>query len=685
MAGSDRWTAEEGAPNPLGVSLVEQEQAYNFALYSKHASGVILHLYAGHDPVNPVYSYRFDYLKNKSGRVWHCRIPAQQVDRASYYAYQVDGPLIPREGHRFDPDKILLDPYARAVYFPPNFSRKAATEPGPNPGKAPLGVIHVNQTDFDWEGDRRPRHTHDTIIYELHVRGFTKHPASGIQTDGTGTYAGLVQKIPYLRELGVTAVELMPVFQFDAQENNYWGYMPLSFFALHRQYGSTQQSDRLLNEFRAMVKALHQADIEVILDVVYNHTCEGDENGPTYGFRGIDNTTFYLLADDRRYYRNDAGTGNVLHTANRYVRGMVLDSLRYWANEMHVDGFRFDLASVFTRRSDGSIDLQDAPIISAIRSDPDLAHVRLIAESWDISSYQLGRTFPGITWLQWNDRFRDQVRSFVKSDPGMRNALMQRFYGSDELFPDSLMEAYHAYQSVNFVTAHDGFCLYDLVSYNYKHNSANGHGNTDGMEHNFSWNCGWEGDSQVPDEVMTLRKRQIRNFCCLLLLANGTPMFRAGDEFMQTQQGNNNPYNQDNEISWLDWSLLEKNQDIFRFFKYMITFRKAHPSLGRSRFWREDIRWYGSGSKVDPSHHTYVLAYCLSGASQEDRDIYVMINAYWKNLDFTIQEAAAGEWLRVVDTALESPDDIAVPGHEVPVNNLSYTVKSRSIVILIRS
>ena len=477
---------------------------------------------------------------------------------------------------------------------------------------------------------------------------------------------------------------LMPVFQFDAQENNYWGYMPLSFFALHRQYGSTQQSDRLLNEFRAMVKALHQADIEVILDVVYNHTCEGDENGPTYGFRGIDNTTFYLLADDRRYYRNDAGTGNVLHTANRYVRGMVLDSLRYWANEMHVDGFRFDLASVFTRRSDGSIDLQDAPIISAIRSDPDLAHVRLIAESWDISSYQLGRTFPGITWLQWNDRFRDQVRSFVKSDPGMRNALMQRFYGSDELFPDSLMEAYHAYQSVNFVTAHDGFCLYDLVSYNYKHNSANGHGNTDGMEHNFSWNCGWEGDSQVPDEVMTLRKRQIRNFCCLLL-ANGTPMFRAGDEFMQTQQGNNNPYNQDNEISWLDWSLLEKNQDIFRFFKYMITFRKAHPSLGRSRFWREDIRWYGSGSKVDPSHHTYVLAYCLSGASQEDRDIYVMINAYWKNLDFTIQEAAAGEWLRVVDTALESPDDIAVPGHEVPVNNLSYTVKSRSIVILIRS
>ncbi len=681
----NRWTAAEGSPRPLGITLAESEQAYNFALYSKHATGVTVHLYTEHDTVNPIYSYHFDFLKNKSGRIWHCRIPADLVDQASYYGYQIDGPLDLRRGHRFDHDKILLDPYARAIYFPQNFSRKAAIGPGPNKGKAPLGVIHTNPIPFDWSGDRRPRHTHDTVIYELHVGGFSRHPSSGIEPNGLGTYTGLMQKIPYLKELGITAVELMPVFQFDPQENNYWGYMPLNFFALHHHYGSTHEPNGLLNEFRAMVKALHQADIEVILDVVYNHTGESDENGPTYSFRGIDNTTYYLLADDRRYYRNDAGTGNVLHSANRYVRGMILDSLRYWVNQMHVDGFRFDLASVFSRRSDGSIDLQDAPIISVIRSDPDLAHVRLIAEAWDISSYQLGRAFPGITWLQWNDRFRDQVRSFVKSDPGMIGTLIQRLYGSDDLFPDSLMDAYHAYQSVNFVTVHDGFCLYDLVSYNHKHNEANGHGNIDGMVHNFSWNCGWEGDNQVPEEIMALRKRQIKNFCCLLLLANGTPMLRAGDEFMHTQRGNNNPYNQDNETSWLDWDQLEKNQDIFRFFKHMIAFRKAHPSLGRSRFWRGDVRWYGIDSDVDRSHHSHTLAYCLRGASQGDQDVYVMINAYWEDLEFIVQEGAVSEWQRIIDTALESPHDIAASGYEEPLQSLYYIVKARSVVVLIHT
>ena len=681
----NHWTAAEGSPRPLGIAFVAQEQAYNFALYSKHATEVIVHLYTEHDPANPVYSYRFDYLKNKSGRVWHCRIPADLVDQACYYGYQVDGPVVHWKGHRFNHDKILLDPYARVVYFPSHFSRKAAIGPGSNMGEAPLGIIHANHAPFDWGGDRSPRHTHDTVIYELHVAGFTRRTGSGIDPDRHGTYAGLIQKIPYLKELGVTAVELMPIFQFDPQENNYWGYMPLSFFALHHQYGSTHESSGLLNEFRTMVKALHQADLEVILDVVYNHTGEGDENGPTYSFRGIDNTTYYLLADDRRYYRNDAGTGNVLHTANRYVRGMILDSLRYWVNQMHVDGFRFDLASVFTRQQDGSIDLQDAPIISAIRSDPDLAHVRLIAEAWDISSYQLGRAFPGITWLQWNDQFRDQVRSFIKGDAGMIEMLMQRLYGSDDLFPDSLMHAYHAYQGINFVTAHDGFSLYDLVSYNHKHNEANGHGNTDGAKHNYSWNCGWEGDEQVPDEVMALRKHQIKNFCCLLLLANGTPMFRAGDEFMHTQRGNNNSYNQDNETNWLDWNLLEVNQDIFRFFKHMIAFRKAHPSIGRSRFWREDIRWYGAGPDVDHPSHSHTLAYCLHGASQRDQDIYVMINAFWEDLEFTIKEGAFGDWHHVTDTSLESPTDILTPGHEEPRASLRYTVKARSIVILIRS
>ena len=455
----NHWIAAEGSPRPLGVTFIESEDSYNFALYSKHATNITLHLYAKTDTEHPISSYHFDYLRNKSGRIWHCRVSADIVNQAKYYAYQVNGPFDLSEGHRFDPDKILLDPYARAIHFPPDFQRHSAIEPGPNTGNAPLAVIHTNLVPFDWSGDQKPMHTHDTVIYEVHVKGITQNDNSGVTTEQRGTFAGLIKKIPYLKELGITVIELMPVFQFDPQENDYWGYMPLSFFALHHLYGSSQDHNDLLNEFRDMVKAMHQADIEVILDVVYNHTGEGNEHGPTYSFRGIDNTTYYLLADNRRYYRNDTGTGNVLHTANRYVRSMVLDSLRYWVNEMHVDGFRFDLASIFTRRSDGTVNLEEAPIIAAIRSDPDLSNVRLIAETWDIASYQLGRNFPGISWLQWNGKFRDQIRSFVKSDPSGVTDLMRRLYGSDDLFPDTMIDAYHAFQSVNFVTAHDGFCF----------------------------------------------------------------------------------------------------------------------------------------------------------------------------------------------------------------------------------
>ena len=681
----NHWIAAEGSPRPLGVTFIESEDSYNFALYSKHATNITLHLYAKTDTEHPISSYHFDYLRNKSGRIWHCRVSADIVNQAKYYAYQVNGPFDLSEGHRFDPDKILLDPYARAIYFPPDFQRHSAIEPGPNTGNAPLAVIHTNLVPFDWSGDQKPMHTHDTVIYEVHVKGITQNDNSGVTTTQRGTFAGLIKKIPYLKELGITVIELMPVFQFDPQENDYWGYMPLSFFALHHLYGSSQDHNDLLNEFRDMVKAMHQADIEVILDVVYNHTGEGNEHGPTYSFRGIDNTTYYLLADNRRYYRNDTGTGNVLHTANRYVRSMVLDSLRYWVNEMHVDGFRFDLASIFTRRSDGTVNLEEAPIIAAIRSDPDLSNVRLIAETWDIASYQLGRNFPGISWLQWNGKFRDQIRSFVKSDPSGVTDLMRRLYGSDDLFPDTMMDAYHAFQSVNFVTAHDGFCLYDLVSYNHKHNQDNGHDNTDGTNHNFSWNCGWEGDDSLPSDILWLRKRQIKNLCCLLMLSNGTPMFCAGDEFMNSQLGNNNPYNQDNETGWLNWDLLQQNQVMFRFFKHMIAFRKNHPSLGRSRFWREDIHWYGVGLEVDGSYHSHTLAYCLHGASENDQDIYVMINAYWRDQEFTIQEGTFDEWHRVVDTNLNSPDDILAAGDEEVLQSLAYTVKARSVVVLIHT
>jgi glycogen operon protein len=432
------------------------------------------------------------------------------------------------------------------------------------------------------------------------------------------------------------------------------------------------------------VEALHGAGFEVILDIVLNHTAEGDDRLPTTCFRGIDNRVYYLLRDDDpSKYRNDTGTGNVLHTSNAAVRKLVADSMRHWVRQMRVDGFRFDLASIFTRRRDGSIDLDDPPMISAINADPEFAHIRLIAEAWDLHSYQLGRAFPGIEWLQWNDRFRDEVRAFVRGDRDTVASLATRLYGSSDLFPDAVVDAYHAFQSVNHVTAHDGFCLYDLVSYNRKHNEANGESNRDGTEHNVSWNCGWEGDKGAPGRVQALRRRQVRNFCALLFLANGTPMFCAGDEFMNTQGGNNNPYNQDNETTWLDWDLLRKNAQIFRFFRMMIAFRKAHRSIGRSRFWRDDIRWYGPGACVDWGPSSHELAYCLHGASQGDRDLYVMINGGKRDRRFDVQEEAAGGWRRVIDTSLRSPNDIVEEASAPLLPGRGYDVAARSVVVLL--
>jgi isoamylase len=680
----NRWTEKEGTPSPLGVKWLEEEQVFNFALYSKHATGVTLLLYTSDDVVNPAIQYHLNYLINKSGRMWHCGIPESQVHDMAYYAYQVEGPFDPREGHRFDPEKVLLDPYAKAVFFPDGFEREAARESGSNSGRAPLGVLPRHRQEIEQRHDRPPRHTHDTVIYEMHVKGFTMRANSGVGPEARGTYAGVVEKIPYLKELGVTAVELLPIQQFDPQEGNYWGYMPLNFFSPHHGYARCSTMGEQVQEFRAMVKALHVAGIEVLLDVAYNHTTEGNQNGPTYSYRGIDNTTYYLLEDDRRWYRNDTGTGNVIHAANRYVRRTVVESLLYWTEEMHVDGFRFDLASLFTRNTDGSINLDDPPIIAEISGLAELKRIRLVAEAWDLSAYQLGRSFPGLNWLQWNGKFRDDVRSFIKGDNGTVPALMTRLYGSDDLFPDHLMDSYHAYQSVNFVTCHDGFSLYDLVAYNNKHNWANGHRNEDGRDDNYSWNCGWEGDAGVPADVMALRKRQVKNFCCLLFLSNGTPMFCAGDEFMNTQGGNNNPYNQDNETTWLDWNLLQRNQNIFRFFKHMIAFRKAHSSLGRSRFWREDVHWYGVGKDVDLSYDSHSLAFFLSGFSQQDDDLYVMINAYWEDLLFTVQEGQMSDWRRVIDTGLASPEDFCKPGQEQELRSLTYRVRPRSIVVLVR-
>jgi isoamylase len=677
-----RWAAKEGLPLPLGASWIEEEQAFNFAVYAEHAQSVQLFLYSPSDSANPILTFQFDPLRNKSGRIWHCRIPLNQTRDARYYAYSVSGQV--RAGlPGFDSQKVLLDPYAKGVSFTPEFDRKLATAAGPNAGKAPLGILPRQKIAFDWEDDAAPRPESDAIIYELHVKGFTKNRNSGVHPSKAGTYAGLIEKIPYLKDLGITVVELMPIFQRDPQESDYWGYMPLNFFAPHAQYASCSHDEQHC-EFRNMVKAFHKAGIGVVLDVVYNHTCEGDHTGPTYSFKGIDPTGYYMQSSDPKVpYANYAGTGNTLNFSQPHVRKMVLDSLRYWKNEMHIDGFRFDLASVFSRNADGSLNWGDAPIFSEIAADPELGRLALIAEPWDVSCYQLGHGFPGTTWLQWNARYRDDTRRFVRGDAGMVPDLMRRIYGSDDLFPDSREHAYHAFQTVNYVDCHDGFTLYDLVSYNNKHNWKNGHANQDGMDANYSWNCGHEGDESAPAEVLALRRKQVKNFFCLLMLSNGIPMFRAGDEFLNTQFGNNNPYNQDNNISWVDWNQLETNQDVFRFFRSMIAFRKSHPSLCRSRFWREDVSWYGVGPTVDLSPDSRSLAFCLHGASQTDDDIYVMINGYWETLQFQIQEGTPENWVKIVDTNLPNPEDFVEKG--VPLQRSKYDVAARSVVVLVRA
>jgi glycogen operon protein len=703
-----RWETKEGSPSPLGATRIAEEQAYNFAIYSKYASSVTLLLFGTEDFISPVLQYGFDSSKNKTGRVWHARIPKGAMGDAQYYGYSVNGP--PSSGdrferHAFDPQKILLDPYAKSVFFPPAFDRRAAVGPGSNAGKAPLGVLCEEDADFNWGEDRRPRHDSDLIIYEMHVRGFTMNPNSGVEDGKRGTFTGVIEKIPYLQELGITAVELMPVFQFDATEPNYWGYMPLNFFSPHGAYSTRQCSCEQRQEFREMVRALHAARIEVILDVVYNHTGEGSELGPVYSFKGIDNSTYYMASDNPdRSYADFTGTGNTLHCANSTVRQLVVNSLQYWGREMHVDGFRFDLASVFSRTTDGSINLEDPPIFGDIAADNELAKVRMIAEPWEgninAPNYELGvsqlqvaekpccsmcgkhrcecseitatlqRGFPGIGWRQWNDKFRTTLRHFIKGDPGFVSDLMTRMYGSSDVFPDSLGEAYRPYQSLNYVSSHDGLTLYDLVSYNSGE----------------SWNCGdYDGEEGVSSDVMRLRKKQVKNFFSLLLLSNGTPMFRAGDEFLQTQSGNPNPYNLDNSSVWLDWSRLDAHKDTFRFFQKMIAFRKRHPSLARSVFWRDDVKWYGLGESVDWSHESRSLAYCLHGASVNDNDLYVMINAHWLPLSFTIQEGEAGDWRRIVDTAEDSSGDFVDAGTATPLSSLTYTLQPRSVVVAVRT
>jgi isoamylase len=671
---------------PLGATPVAG--GVNFSVYANRAEAVELLLFE-HVDAAPAQVIRLTPAQDRTYHYWHTFVPGLQAGQI--YAYRAIGPHAPEYGLRYEPDKVLLDPYGRAVAMPPTYDRAAAGRPGDNAATAMKSVV-VDSATYDWEGERPLRRSFAaTVIYEMHVGGFTRHPNSGVAPEKRGTYAGLIEKIPYLQDLGVTAVELLPVYQFDPFTAppglvNYWGYQPVSFFAPHTGYSSRQEPLAILDEFRDMVKALHKAGIEVILDVVYNHTAEAFGDGATLSFRGFANDAYYVLDPaDKSRYADYTGCGNTLNAGHAVVRRMIVDSLRYWAQEMHIDGFRFDLASVLARGEHGE-PLPNPPLIWDIESDPALAGVKLIAEAWDAAGlYQVG-SFVGYAWKEWNGKFRDDVRGFVKSDNGYVAALMQRMTGSPDIYGQDVREPE---QSVNFVTVHDGFTLNDVVSYNEKCNKVNGEENRDGTNDNRSWNCGVEGPTDDP-AVEELRNRQVKNFFALLLTSVGAPLILMGDEVRRTQQGNNNVYCQDNELSWFDWTLVEKHGDVRRFVKELIAGRLA---FGQGRtdddilldlLRRIDFQFYdihlNPPDLGDTSHSLAGSRHSPSGLMQ----FFFMINAYWEPLTFRLPPRGPGEngWRVWIDTGQPSPHDIHGWNDAPPMMASTCVVGPRSIVVL---
>lgn len=677
-----------GHSYPLGATI--HDGGVNFSLFSMNSERVDLLLFENPEDSEPQHVIRLNPDEHRTFAYWHVYISG--IGAGQIYAYRVYGPHDPERGLRFDPSKLLLDPYARVIVNTENYRREAALQPGSDWGHLMKCAV-MDPRGYNWEGDEHLRLPYaQTVIYELHVGGFTRHPSSGVAEEKRGTYAGLIEKIPYLKSLGITAVELMPVQQFDEQDappglTNYWGYSPIAFFAPHRGYSSRQDILGPVDEFRDMVKALHRAGIEVILDVVFNHTAEGDHRGPTLGFKGLENRIYYMLDPrDPSRYLNFSGCGNTLNTNNSIVRRLILDALRYWVQVMHVDGFRFDLASVMARDEDGQL-LKNPPILWEIETDPVLAGTKIIAEAWDATGlYQVG-TFIGHRWAEWNAHFRDDVRRFIRGDESMVWDFANRLIGSPDLFRQPDREPN---RSINFVTCHDGFTLNDLVSYNQKHNEANLEDNRDGVEENYSWNCGIEGPSEDP-EVERLRQRQIRNFLVALLVAQGTPMLLMGDEVRRTQQGNNNAYCQDNEISWLDWGLLEREKGLWRFVQTLLAFTQSYHIFREESFWARKpgentprIAWHG----VKRNHpdwrsisHSLAIELCCAEAGEH---VYVAFNAYWEPLTFELPLLPSGQcWYRLVDTSLPNPEDIYDLRQAPSIKGDTYTLAARSSLILV--
>jgi len=682
LASCEVQSVRSGTPLPLGAHV--RGSGVNFALFSRHATGVRLDLFDRADAGAPARTIILDAARNKTGDIWHVWLDG--IRPGQLYGFRIAGPYAPHAGHRFNPNKLVVDPCARAIVPMVSRDRRPSLGYDPSSPETDLSFSDVDNAssaakcvipyeDFDWRGDQPLRLPwSSTVIYELHVRGFTID--SSARVSAPGTYRGLVEKIPHLKSLGITAVELMPVQEFD-DRHNFWGYDPIGFFAPKASYASVHDAGAQVLEFKEMVRAFHREGVEVLLDIVFNHTAEGDELGPTLSFRGIDNAIYYWLADDKRHYRNFTGTGQTVNASHPVVRDLILDALRYWVMEMHVDGFRFDLASVLGRDAAGRV-IADAPLLERIAEDPILRDAKLVAEAWDVAgAYQVG-CFSQRRWAEWNGHFRDDVRRFWRGDPGMIARFASRICGSSDLYAHS---GKGPECSVNFVTCHDGFTLNDLVSYTRKHNAANGEQNRDGADENFSANYGVEGDS-ADDRIDVVRERQIRNFLLTLAIARGVPMLLAGDEFRRTQRGNNNPYCQDNAISWVDWVRAERHRELVRFTEAVFAFRRSHPVLRREAFYTErDIRWFDVAGRPpqwnDPAQKR--LACWIRNNSGPD--LYLMFNADDTPAAFVLPERASGRWTLAIDTSEAAPASTSTGGTRL-VDDDAYALGSHSSAIL---
>jgi len=686
------YKIQSGFRYPAGAT--QMADGVNFSIYSQHATQVELLLFEGPCSQQPFQAIPLEARGHRTFFFWHVLVLDLPV--GTYYAWRMDGPDDPAcSGLRFDWEKVLLDPWARAV-SDALWSRKRAAEPGDNLETSLRGVVVTD--NYDWEGDE-PLGCQDpekAVIYELHVEGFTRHPSSGVRHPGT--FLGLIEKIPYIKALGATHVELMPIMAFDRQDvppgpealglGNYWGYSTHSFFSAHPGYCVAEDATSHRDDFRDLVKALHEVGIGVILDVVFNHTAEGGIDGPTINFKGIGNDTFYHLDPlDRRNYRNYTGVGNTFNCNHPLAARFIVECLEYWVREMHVDGFRFDLASVLSRGEDGQ-PLYHAPVLWNIEFSEALSDSRIIAEAWDAAGlYQVGG-FPGFRWAEWNGRYRDVIRRYVRGDKGLLNEVAMRLSGNSDLYQSQDRSPMN---SINFVTCHDGFTLQDLVSYNCKHNKANGEDNRDGSDNECSWNCGHEGETGQA-AIRDLRHRQIRNFIAILMLSQGVPMLLAGDEVRRTQKGNNNPWCQNNEISWFDWDLPEANHDMLRFTRLMIAFRRRHACLMHRRFLTgqardgfhfPDISWHGISlhKPLWGQDDAQVLAFTLGRVRPADEDLHVILNMGKLDMEMPLPENPGNHWRRAVDTACNSPQDILETASQVVQRDQIYVVRSHSVVV----